>query len=269
METKLTELRVILRPLENALIAYSGGLDSLFLAKVARDLIGERVIALTALSPSFPSYELEAAKRSAAMIGIRHLIVESRELERPGYRANQGDRCFFCKTELYGLCWEKARELGIGTVMNGTHLDDVGDFRPGMKAAGEWNVRSPLLEARLTKKEIRGLARELGLPGWDKQALACLASRFPPGTEVTEERLRRIDRIESGLVLLGFRNFRVRFHEPIARIEVGPEEIERFLDPGLREAVVRLCRENGFAYATVDLEGYQSGSVNRLFLQGK
>jgi uncharacterized protein len=159
--------------------------------------------------------------------------------------------------------------MGIGTVLNGSNLDDLGDFRPGLKSAEEWNIRSPLLEAQLTKREIRELSRELGLPTWNKQALACLSSRFPPGTEVTEERLKRIDRIESGLVLLGFKNFRVRFHEPVARVEVAVEELDRFLDPEVREKVSSLCHENGFHYATLDLDGYRTGNLNQLLIQIK
>jgi uncharacterized protein len=269
MHPKLQHLKRILGQLENALLAYSGGVDSVFLARVAFECLGNRVIALTAVSPSYPSYELEEGRRLARAIGIGHIIVQTRELERPGYRANQGDRCYFCKSELYEVCWNKAKELGIGTVLNGTNLDDLGEIRPGLKAGEENGVRSPLVEAELTKKEIRELSRELGLPTWDKQALACLASRFPPGTEVTEERLRRIDRIESGLVALGFKNFRVRFHEPIARVEVAAEELEKFLDPQVRAEVSRLCRENGFQYATLDLDGYRTGNLNQLLVQIK
>jgi uncharacterized protein len=236
--------------------------DSFFLAKVARDLLGDRVIALTAVSPSYPSYEMEETKKLALSIGISHLIVETHELDSLEYRANRGDRCFHCKNELYRICWDKARELRVGTILNGTNRDDLSDDRPGLVAAEEWKVRSPLVEAGLTKAEIREISREMGLPTWEKQALACLSSRFPPGTEVTEERLGRIDRIESGLVRLGFRNFRVRFHEPIARVEVGEAEIERFLNPEIRSEISRLCHENGFRYATVDLDGYRTGSMN-------
>ncbi len=269
MHPKLDHLTKILSGLGNALIAYSGGVDSHFLAKVARDTLGDRVIALTALSPSYPSYELEATKSLARTIGIRHLIVETRELEKEDYRANRGDRCYFCKSELYEVCWQKAAELGIQTVLNGTNQDDLGDFRPGLKAADERKIRSPLLEAGLSKEEIRALSRELGLPTWNKQALACLSSRFPPGTEVTEERLKRIDRIETGLVVLGFQNFRVRFHEPIARIEVGVDELGRFLDDEVRLQISHLCHDNGFRYATLDLDGYRTGSLNPLLFQIK
>ncbi len=269
MNGKLSRLRDIFSKLDKALIAYSGGLDSLFLSKIAFDCLGERVIALTAVSPSFPSYELEGAVRSAKKIGIEHVIIESHELEREEYRANQGDRCYFCKTELYELCLQKANELGISTILNGTNQDDLGDYRPGLQAAHEKKIRSPLLEVGLTKTEIRELARQEGLEAWEKPALACLSSRFPPGTEVTEERLQRIDRIESELVRLGLKHFRVRFHEPIARIEVGSEEMEKFLDPQLRSLISKICHENGFLYASLDLEGYRTGSVNQVLFQIK
>ncbi len=269
MKSKLERLQILLRGLDNALIAYSGGVDSLFLARVAHDELKNRVIALTAVSPSYPSYELEEAKKNAEQIGIRHLIVESHELNDPNYRANRGDRCYFCKTELYQIAWEKARELGLSWVLNGVNADDPSDYRPGLKAAEELQVRSPLLEVGLTKQEIRELSRELGLPTWDKQALACLSSRFPAGTEVTEERLKRIDEIESGLVRMGFKSFRVRFHEPIARIEVGPEDFEKILSQEIRETISRLCHENGFLYAALDLDGYRTGSVNPILFQIK
>lgn len=263
-EEKLTRLRISLVRLENALVAYSGGVDSAFLAKIAFEALGSRVIALTSVSPSFPSYELEAAQELARAIGIRHILVKTYELEREGYRKNQGDRCYHCKTELYEVCWNKAQELGITTILNGTITDDLGDDRPGLQAASESRVKSPLLEAGFTKQDVRELSKDLGLPVWDKPALACLSSRFPPGTEVTEERLRRIDRIESELMRMGFRQFRVRFHEPVARIETSPDEFARFLEPGFRERIAKLCRENGFLYTALDLEGYRSGGLNQV-----
>lgn len=266
MNPKLGRLHEILDGLESALIAYSGGVDSVFLTKVAYQRLGKRVKAVTAVSPSYPTYEREETERIARDIGIDHQVIETRELENPDYRANRGDRCYYCKTELYGLCAEQAKSSGIQWILNGVNLDDLGDYRPGLKAAEEGGVRSPLVEAGLTKKEIRELSRELGLPTWNKQALACLSSRFPPGVEVTEERLGRIDRIETELVRMGFKTLRVRFHEPIARIEVGCDEFERFLEAGIRETVERICRENGFLYATLDLGGYKTGSLNQLLL---
>lgn len=260
-------MQAILGGLENALIAYSGGVDSVLLAKVAFEMLGKRVKAVTAISPSYPTYELDETRAIAREIGIEHILLETHELEKPEYRTNRGDRCYFCKSELYEAMSVKAKEWGFRWILNGVNVDDLGDYRPGLKAAEEWNVRSPLLEAGLTKAEIREMSRELGLRTWNKSALACLSSRFPPGTEVTPERLRRIDRIETALVRMGFKTLRVRFHEPIARIEVGPDEFERFLDPPFREAIDRLCRENGFLYSALDLGGYQMGNVNQVLFQ--
>lgn len=269
MPSKLDHLREILLNLGNALIAYSGGVDSAFLTKVAHDSLGNRVIALTAVSPSYPSYELAAAKKFAEELGVRHLIVNTQELKNENYRANRGDRCYFCKSELYQVCWQKADELKLSHVLNGTILDDLGDVRPGLAAASERKIRSPLVEAGFTKKEVREYSRDLGLAIWEKPALACLSSRFPPGTEVTEEKLKRIDRIETELVLLGFKQFRVRFHEEIARIEVGPDEVAQCLDTELRKKISHVAHENGFRYVTLDLDGYRTGSVNPALAQIK
>lgn len=267
MTSKLERLRSCLGGLENALIAYSGGVDSVFLLKVACDVLEKRVKAVTALSPSYPTYELEETRSIAHEMGVEHVEISTRELERPDYRANRGDRCYFCKSELYETLAVKAKEWGFRWILNGVNVDDLGDYRPGLKAAEENAVRSPLVEVGLTKAEIRKLSKMLGLRTWDKPALACLSSRFPPGTEVTEERLGRIDRIETALVRMGFAGVRVRFHEPIARIEIGPEAFDRFLDPALRETVDRLCRENGFLYSALDLAGYRMGSVNQVLFQ--
>jgi uncharacterized protein len=263
----MDRLRAGLGGLENALVAYSGGVDSVFLLKAARDVMGKRVKAVTAISPSYPTYEREETRSLAREMGVDHVEIETRELMKPDYRANRGDRCYFCKSELYETLAARAKEWGFRWILNGVNVDDLGDYRPGLKAAEEWGVKSPLVEAGLTKAEIRELSRGLGLRTWDKPALACLSSRFPPGTEVTEERLARIDRIETGLVRMGFAGVRVRFHEPIARIEVGPEAFDRFLDPGVRERVDRLCRENGFLYSALDLAGYKMGSVNQVLFQ--
>jgi len=266
MNPKLVRLQEILQGLDSALIAYSGGVDSVFLAKVAFDCLGNRVKAVTAMSPSYPTYEFEETQKIASEIGIEHEVIRTQELENADYRANRGDRCYFCKTELYQVCSDRAKVLGLSWILNGVNTDDLADYRPGLKAADEWKVRSPLVEAGLTKVEIRELSRDLGLRTWNKQALACLSSRFPPGTEVTAERLKRIDRIETELVHKGFKNFRVRFHEPIARIEVGAEDFEKFLNPEIRETIDRICRENGFLYASLDLGGYKAGNLNQLLL---
>ncbi|MBI2083611.1 MAG: ATP-dependent sacrificial sulfur transferase LarE [Deltaproteobacteria bacterium] len=250
---KLEKLQEILNGMGSVLVAYSGGVDSAFVAKVAFDLLGDRAVAVTALSPSFPSYEVADLHHVAKGIGIKHLTVETKELENPDYRANRGDRCYFCKSELYQYLIPKAKELGIQVIVNGTNVDDLSDIRPGLKAAQDYQIRSPLVEAGLTKVEIRALSRELGLSTAEKPALACLSSRFPVGTEVTPERLRRIDNIESGLSELGFKVFRARFHEPIVRIELGQDELARLLVSEVREKVDQLCRESGFAHATIDL----------------
>ncbi len=266
MSEKWARLKEVVTGMESVLVAYSGGADSALVAKVAFDLLGDRAVAVTARSPSFPSYEWEQSCRVAREIGIRHLSVETHELENPAYRANQGDRCYFCKSELYAILHPKAEELGLTTIVNGTHRDDLADIRPGLKAAAEQRIRSPLVEVGLGKEEIRELSRQLGLSTWNKPSLACLASRLPIGTEVSRERLQRIDRVESGLAGLGFKTFRVRCHEPIARIEVGPEEFSLLLDPEIRQRITKLCHENGFSYAALDLEGYRYGNLSQIHL---
>ena len=215
---------------------------------------------LTAISPSYPSYELEETKRLAAMIGIGHILAKADELEVPQYRANQGDRCYFCKTELYRVCFAKAKELGFRWVLNGANCDDLQDYRPGLRAGEEWAVRSPLVEAGLTKAEIRELSRERGLPTWDKPAMACLASRIPYGTPVTVEALSRIGEAEAYVRSLGVRQVRVRHHGDVARIETDEAGMEALL--AQRRAVTERLRELGYLYVTLDLAGYRSGSLN-------
>lgn len=219
-------------------------------------------MALTATSPTYPLHEQQEAQRLAAGFGVRQLVVESNELEIPGFAANTPRRCYHCKHELFALCRQKALELGCAAVVDGANLDDLGDYRPGREAARELAIRSPLLEAGLGKEEIRALSRLAGLPTAEKQPFACLASRFPYGTTITAERLQQLDRCETVLRELGFRTYRVRFHEQLARIEVGADEIPRFADPQLRAAVVAACRDAGFTYVALDLLGYRSGSMN-------
>ncbi len=263
MEEKFARLKQLLEEMESAVIAFSGGVDSTFLLRVARDVLGaEKVIALTATSPTYPRSEFEESCALAAGMGVRQLVVESNELEIPGFADNDPRRCYWCKRELFTLCRERARELGFRFILDGANADDLNDYRPGRDAARELEVRSPLLEAGLNKKEIRDLSRRLGLPTWEKQPFACLSSRFPYGTEITPERLARIDRCEAFLRRHDFRNYRVRFHGETARIEVAPEEIARFCETGLRQEVVQEFKNAGFTYVALDLQGYRTGSMN-------
>ncbi len=265
LEERLQRLQDLLREAESAVVAFSGGVDSTLLLRVARDVLGaERIVALTASSPTYPLRELEESRALAASLGVRQVILESNELEIPGFAKNEPRRCYHCKYELFSLARDLARREGLRQVLDGSNADDRSDFRPGREAAQELGVRSPLMEAGLSKADIRRLSRGLGLPTWDKQPFACLSSRFPYGTEITPERLTQVERCEQYLHECGIRNYRVRYHGDTARIEVAPEEIPRFLDPGLRQAVVAACKEAGFAYVALDLEGYRTGSMNEV-----
>ena len=265
LDDKYLRLQKILRGLGSVLIAFSGGVDSTLLLRVAAAVLGaDQVLALTATSPTFPRYELEESRALAASFGVRQLVVESDELRSPGFAENDRSRCYHCKKELFSLCRAKAQELGFVEILDGSNVDDLGDFRPGRQAADELRVRSPLLEADLGKEEIRELSRRFGLPTADKQPFACLASRFPYGTKITAERLAQVERCEDFLRHRDFRNYRVRYHGDTARIEVAPEEIPRFLDATLREEVVAAFKAAGFTYVALDLQGYRSGSMNEV-----
>jgi uncharacterized protein len=246
----------------SALIAFSGGVDSTLLLKVAHDQLSEKACAITATSPTYPESEFREAVRFAEFIGARQIIVDSNELEIPGYSENPRDRCYHCKKELFAICASKAAETGFAHICDGTNCDDLGDYRPGRRAAGEMQVRSPLLEAGFSKADVRALSRDLGLPTWNKQAYACLASRFPYGVEITAERLKMIEQCEEFLKSEGFRVYRVRFHGDTARIELGQDEIARMLDDGLRIKTVERFKCIGFKYVAIDLEGYRTGSMN-------
>ncbi len=265
LDAKFGRLKTIIEELGSAVIAFSGGVDSTFLLKVAADTLGpDRVLALTATSPTYPQFEFEQARRLAADFGIRHLVVESNELEIPGFAQNHRRRCYHCKHELFSICRAKAQQLGYRAVLDGSNRDDLKDHRPGRDAAAELGVRSPLLETGLGKQDIRALSRRLGLPTADKQAFACLSSRFPYGTEITAERLQQVDRCETFLREQGFHNYRVRYHDSVARIEVAPDEIDRFFDSELRRAVTAEFRAAGFTYVALDLQGYRTGSMNEV-----
>jgi uncharacterized protein len=263
---KLARLRGILTDLDGAIVAYSGGADSAFLADVAHETLGDRATAVTAVSPSLAPDERASARRLAEERGWRHREVETNELERLGYARNEADRCYHCKTELFEVLGRLA-SAGTTTVLVGTNLDDTSDHRPGQVAARERGVRAPLLEAELTKEEIRALSRERGLATWDKPASACLASRIAYGIEVTAERLDRVGRAEAFVRSLGVRQLRVRDHGDLARIEVPPEDVERIASDEVRPRVAAYLRELGFRYVTIDLEGFRSGSMNALLLE--
>ena len=245
-----------------ALVAFSGGVDSTLVLAVAHEVLGDRAVALTSHSPSVPQAEREEARSLAVRIGARHLEVESREGEDPRYRENTTERCYFCKSELYRICDDASARLGLGAVLDGFNADDRGDHRPGHRAAGEHRVISPLAEAGLTKDEVRAWSEAYGLPTWDKPQMACLASRIPYGTPVTPERLARIEAAEAGVRAVGLRQFRVRDHGTIGRVEVAAEEME--LAFARREEVARAVRAAGFALAALDLEPFRTGRMNEV-----
>jgi len=263
LDEKYLKLQGILCGMKSVLIAFSGGVDSTFLLKAAHETLGQAaVLAVTATSPTYPESELAEAKRLAALIGAPQLLVESNELEIPGFSGNPKDRCYHCKSELFRICADKARELGLAFVVDGSNTDDLRDYRPGRTAACELKVRSPLLEAGLCKAEIRELSRGFGLPTWDKQAYACLASRFPYGMEITRERLNQVEQCEEFLKREGFTVYRVRYHQESARVELSEAELPRMLEPALRNRVLEFFRLAGFTYVALDLQGYRRGSMN-------
>jgi uncharacterized protein len=261
---KHARLRGLIADCGSALVCFSGGVDSTLLLKVAHDVLGERCVAMVALSPTMAASERKAALALAAEIGARVEITESHELSRPEFRMNPKDRCFFCKDELLDLAAPTAKRLGLAEVLIGTNTDDLGDYRPGLEAVKNHGARQPLVDATLCKAEVRELSRELGLSTWDKPQLACLSSRFPYGTEITPERLDQVDKMEDGMRSLGFRQVRARWHGEIVRLEVEADALARATLPDVRTAIVRLGRDLGFPFVTVDLAGFSSGSLNQL-----
>jgi len=259
----LLRLEASLRALESVVVAFSGGVDSAVVAVVAHRVLGDRAVAVTAVSETFPPEELQIASEVCQRFGVRHVLIETRELESEGYARNEGNRCYFCKSELFELARRKADELGIPHVADGTIPDDLGDHRPGLAAAGEQAVLHPLVDAQIDKAGVREIARELGIPVWDKPSFACLGSRFSVGTRVTAPRVRAVRAVESYLRTVGVRHFRARWHEldgkPLLRLEVGLQELPLMVDPAVRQGVSEVARAEGFSWVTLDLEGYQKG----------
>jgi pyridinium-3,5-biscarboxylic acid mononucleotide sulfurtransferase len=265
IEERFQSLKGLFQTMGKVVVAYSGGVDSTLLLRVAKDTLGQgSVLAVTALSPLYPQRELAEAKKIAQAMGVDHLLVESNEMEIPGFSKNPPNRCYYCKRELFEKLIKLAEDHEIRFVVEGSTLDDQKDHRPGRVAIQELGIRSPLIEAMFSKVEVRQLSSALGLSTWDKPSFACLASRFPYGEEITPEELGMVDRAEEFLFKLGFKQVRVRHYQSLARIEVFPEEMGRFMEDGLREKVVGYLKEIGYKYVTLDLQGFRSGSMNEV-----
>jgi uncharacterized protein len=259
---KLRAMQDLLKDMGSVIVAFSGGIDSSLVLKVAYQMLGSDAIGVTAVSPTFPEMELEAARRIGGEIGARHLIIHTDQLQMMDFVRNDAGRCYHCKTDLYRALDALRRDLKVVALADGTNLDDLSDDRPGLTAAREWGVRSPLVEAQLAKTEIRTLAKDLGLSNWNKPAAACLSSRIPRGTAITVEKLTRIEQAEAALWHEGFRQYRVRDHGDLARIELALEEMDRMQDPARRVRLSALLKECGFRYVTLDLDGYRQGGAN-------
>lgn len=264
IEAKLSQLQALFAEMDQALIAYSGGVDSTLVAKVAYDVLGDRALAVTAVSPSLLPEELTEAQVQAQMIGIKQELVETKEMANPDYTSNPINRCYFCKSELHDTLKPLAIARGYGYVVDGVNADDLQDYRPGIQAAKERGARSPLAELEISKFEVREISKLLGLDWWDKPAQPCLSSRFPYGEEITVSKLQRVGRAEVYLRSLGYQNLRVRSQEDMAKIELPPEQIKDFVQAIDLEVLVSKFQELGFVYVTLDLEGYRSGKLNQV-----
>ena len=263
-KSKFNTLCKILEDMGTVVVAYSGGVDSTFLLKAASEILRHRVLAVTAISPTYTQNEYERACGLARSFGVRHITIETDELEDPQFRDNPPNRCYYCKTELFRKLRTIADSEGIDFIVDASNLDDCSDHRPGMIAAIEVGIRSPLIEAQLTKEEIRALSRKMNLPTWDQPSMACLASRFPYGETITLEKINRVGRAENFLHGLGFKQVRVRSHGSLARVEVAPDRIDELCDPKVRKKIVKELKVLGFAYLTIDLEGYRTGSMDEV-----
>lgn len=266
LERKRNHLRKILKDMGRVLIAYSGGVDSTYLLAEAKDVLGDQVIAVTAKSETYVQNEYEKALKIVDALGMKHIVIETKELDYPNYSQNPINRCYYCKKELFHEVREVAQKYFIQWIADGSNADDNGDFRPGIKALREQGVRSPLMEAGLTKNEIRALSKKLKLPTWDKPAVACLGSRFPYGSTITREKLKMIEQAETFLHGLGIKQLRIRHHENMARIEVLPEDIPRLIGVENRKKIVERLKQIGYHYIAVDLEGYRAGSMNEVLV---
>lgn len=267
LHPQLEQLKNIFAQMESALIAYSGGVDSTLIAKIAYDVLGDRTLAVTAISPSLLPEELEEAEKQAKIIGISHKIIETQEMSNPNYTSNPVNRCYFCKSELHDTLKPLAQQWGYPYIVDGVNADDLHDYRPGIQAAKERGVRSPLAEVGLNKSQVRQLSQELGLSWWNKPAQPCLSSRFPYGEEITVEKLQRVGRAEIYLRKLGYDNVRVRSQEDTAKIELLPQDIKLFIINTDLDQLVNHFQSLGFIYVTLDLEGYQSGKLNHILGQ--
>lgn len=264
IDDKVARLRETLATLPSALVAFSGGVDSAFLLRVAHEVLGDRCTALTTVSTTTPAADLDDARRLSAEMGVTHVVVDADELAIPGYAANGTERCYLCKDHLYTVCRAEADRRGIAAILDGVNVDDLSDHRPGLRAAAEQHVRHPLVEADFRKDDIRLASRALRLASWDRPASPCLSSRFPYGTTITGEGLRRVAAAEDALRAEGFRELRVRYHDRVARIELPLAEAGRLLEASRRERIVRVLKEIGFDFVALDLQGFRSGSLNEV-----